>query len=65
MTVTAEGIETDFHARVLSDLACDHFQGYLYGRPTPATDLAAFLMKNRQAGAESVGDVAEPARREA
>ncbi len=64
MTVTAEGIETDFHARVLSDLACDHFQGYLYGRPAPATDLAAFLLKNRQAGM-AAADGAEPARLEA
>ncbi len=48
MTVTAEGIETDYHASVLSELACDHFQGYLYGRPAPATDLAAFLMENRR-----------------
>ncbi len=46
MTVTAEGIETDYHASVLSELACDHFQGYLYGRPAPARDLAAFLIDN-------------------
>jgi len=48
MTVTAEGIETDYHASVLSELACDQFQGYLYGRPAPARDLAAFLMNNRR-----------------
>jgi EAL domain-containing protein (putative c-di-GMP-specific phosphodiesterase class I) len=47
MTVTAEGIETEYHASILSELACDHFQGYLYGRPAPATDLAAFLLENR------------------
>jgi diguanylate cyclase (GGDEF)-like protein len=47
MTVTAEGIETEYHASVLAELACDHFQGYLYGRPAPATDLAAFLLENR------------------
>ena len=49
MTVTAEGIETDHQAAILAKLACDHFQGYLYGRPTPASDLAAFLLRNRRA----------------
>ncbi|HEY4202467.1 MAG TPA: bifunctional diguanylate cyclase/phosphodiesterase [Devosiaceae bacterium] len=47
MTVTAEGIETDYHASILAGLACDHFQGYLYGRPAPARDLAAYLLAGR------------------
>ena len=46
MTVTAEGIETDYQAAVLSSLSADHFQGYLYGRPAPATELAAFLIRD-------------------
>jgi diguanylate cyclase (GGDEF)-like protein len=46
MTVTAEGIETEDQARVLSALACDHFQGYLYGRPVPAAAIPAFLASN-------------------
>lgn len=46
MSVTAEGIETDRQAEVLSSLACDHFQGYLYGKPAPASEIAAFLMNN-------------------
>ena len=46
MTVTAEGIETEHQAKVLSTLACDHFQGYLYGRPAPAADIPAFLLTN-------------------
>jgi len=50
MTVTAEGIETDYQASVLSQLSADHFQGYLYGRPTPASELAAFLIKNDMSG---------------
>ncbi len=52
MTVTAEGIETDYHASVLAELACDHFQGYLYGRPAPATEIAAFLLGNCRSGAD-------------
>jgi diguanylate cyclase (GGDEF)-like protein len=59
MTVTAEGIETDYHASVLAELACDHFQGYLYGRPPPARDLAAVLLSNRRGIAE---EEARPAR---
>jgi EAL domain-containing protein (putative c-di-GMP-specific phosphodiesterase class I) len=46
MTVTAEGIETEHQATVLAALACDHFQGYLYGKPAPAADIPAFLLGN-------------------
>jgi diguanylate cyclase (GGDEF)-like protein len=46
MSVTAEGIESQLQADVLSELACDHFQGFLYGKPTPASDIAAFLLTN-------------------
>jgi EAL domain-containing protein (putative c-di-GMP-specific phosphodiesterase class I) len=44
MTVTAEGIETEEQAKVLSDLSCDHVQGFLYGRPMPASELASFTL---------------------
>jgi len=46
MTVTAEGIETSAQAETLANLECDHFQGYLYGRPMPHADLASFVMGN-------------------
>jgi diguanylate cyclase (GGDEF)-like protein len=46
MTVTAEGIETAHQAEVLAALACDHVQGYLYGRPAPASEIALFLLQN-------------------
>ena len=46
MTVTAEGIETAHQAEVLSSLACDHVQGFLYGRPVPASEIALFLLEN-------------------
>jgi diguanylate cyclase (GGDEF)-like protein len=48
MTVTAEGIETEHQAKVLEALACDHFQGYLYGRPAPEEAIAGFLLGNLQ-----------------
>jgi diguanylate cyclase (GGDEF)-like protein len=46
MTVTAEGIETEHQSEVLSELACDHVQGFLYGRPTPASEIALFMLEN-------------------
>ena len=46
MTVTAEGIETAHQAEVLAALTCDHVQGYLYGRPQPASEIALFLLQN-------------------
>ncbi len=47
LKVTAEGIETETQARLLSELACDQFQGYLYGEPMRSGDLPGFLLKNR------------------
>ena len=44
MKVTAEGIETEAQARVMQDIKCDFMQGYLCGRPTPASGLAAIIM---------------------
>ena len=46
MSVTAEGIETAHQAEVLAALVCDYVQGYLYGRPMPASEIALFLLHN-------------------
>ena len=43
LTVVAEGVEDAATARALADLRCDVGQGYLYGRPALAADLAAVL----------------------
>lgn len=45
LKVTAEGIETPAQAMALKVMECDYLQGYLCGRPAPATDLAAIIMK--------------------
>jgi EAL domain-containing protein (putative c-di-GMP-specific phosphodiesterase class I) len=37
--ILAEGVETEGQARILSDLGVDLAQGWLYGRPFPATAL--------------------------
>lgn len=45
MTVTAEGIESERQADLLAELRCDHFQGFLFGKPMPTEDLSAYLLK--------------------
>lgn len=43
MDVTVEGVETAEQAELLSKLACDQYQGFLYGRPMSADQAAAAL----------------------
>ena len=43
MKVVAEGIETQEQLDFLKHLHCDYGQGYLLGRPQPASDLAILV----------------------
>jgi EAL domain-containing protein (putative c-di-GMP-specific phosphodiesterase class I) len=43
--VVAEGIETERQRDYLTDLGCEHGQGYLFSRPVPAADLASLLVR--------------------
>jgi EAL domain-containing protein (putative c-di-GMP-specific phosphodiesterase class I) len=45
LAITAEGVETEEQAAVLRELDCDLVQGYLFGRPQPATDVAATILR--------------------
>ncbi len=45
MTVVAEGVETAEQRNALAALGCDIFQGYFFGRPAPAHELSASLLK--------------------
>ena len=39
ITTTAEGVENEREAAVMRALGCDQLQGYLFGRPVPASEL--------------------------
>jgi diguanylate cyclase (GGDEF)-like protein/PAS domain S-box-containing protein len=43
MKVIAEGVETAEHCQVLTEMGCDAFQGYYFGRPVPAQDVPHLL----------------------
>jgi diguanylate cyclase (GGDEF)-like protein len=40
LTVVAEGIETARQLEMLIDMGCEHGQGFLFGRPVPAAEVA-------------------------
>jgi EAL domain-containing protein (putative c-di-GMP-specific phosphodiesterase class I) len=44
LEVVAEGVETSAQQHHLSELGCDYLQGYLLGRPLPASDFMAAAM---------------------
>lgn len=53
LAVIAEGVETEAQAALLRDMQCDEAQGYLYGKPMPADQFAAWYADwtTRRAGA--------------
>ena len=52
MRVVAEGVETEAQRDCLLQLGCDQLQGYLFGRPMPATELARRLSPREQPALE-------------
>lgn len=44
LSVTAEGVETDEQLAALQELQCDQSQGFLLGRPMPASQIPSFMM---------------------
>jgi diguanylate cyclase (GGDEF)-like protein/PAS domain S-box-containing protein len=51
--ITAEGVETPAQAAFLLNEQCEEAQGYLYAKPLPADDFAAYL-RTRLVGAQLV-----------
>lgn len=45
LKVVAEGVETREQLEFLRSHGCHHIQGYLFGKPQPASDFLAFLKK--------------------
>ncbi len=43
LSVTAEGVETEEEATLLRIAGCDAFQGFYFGRPSPASEITALL----------------------
>jgi EAL domain-containing protein (putative c-di-GMP-specific phosphodiesterase class I)/GGDEF domain-containing protein len=44
LKVVAEGVEEEEQAKLLRLLRCDHLQGYLFGRPMPASQFASQVL---------------------
>jgi EAL domain-containing protein (putative c-di-GMP-specific phosphodiesterase class I) len=43
LRVIAEGVETEEQRQFLMDHDCDHFQGYLFGKPMPIEAFQSIL----------------------
>ena len=46
LEVIAEGVETAEHCRALAAMGCHRYQGYLFGRPAPAPDFEALVLRS-------------------
>jgi EAL domain-containing protein (putative c-di-GMP-specific phosphodiesterase class I) len=45
LTVTAEGVESLEQIKILLNMHCTHFQGFLFGKPLKRDELSAFLIQ--------------------
>jgi diguanylate cyclase (GGDEF)-like protein len=48
VTVTVEGVENDRQVDFVEAAGCDQIQGYYFARPLPATELAAYIIRDLQ-----------------
>jgi EAL domain-containing protein (putative c-di-GMP-specific phosphodiesterase class I) len=45
----AEGIETEVQLALLTELGADRFQGYLFAKPLPASEIPGYLQRAKSA----------------
>ena len=57
LKVVAEGVEREEQLHILRERDCDRAQGYLFGRPMPAEDFAAFLGAHDSRGQAEAAEV--------
>jgi EAL domain-containing protein (putative c-di-GMP-specific phosphodiesterase class I) len=50
LRTVAEGVETELQARHLLETGCEQLQGYLFGRPAPATDFTVGVITRDEPG---------------
>jgi EAL domain-containing protein (putative c-di-GMP-specific phosphodiesterase class I) len=46
LSVIAEGVETEAQRNFLASVDCHAYQGYLFGRPEPASGIESFIQRN-------------------
>src|SRR5271170_653858 len=49
VTVTVEGVENDRQVAFVKEARCDQIQGFFFGHPMPALEVAAYIAKTRLA----------------
>lgn len=49
--VVAEGVETEEHAKIVTNLGCDTLQGYAFAKPLSPTQIERFIAKHQQGSA--------------
>lgn len=60
IAVTAEGIETLGHARILTELGCDRLQGFYFAQPMPLRDALSLLSVEGEIAKRQLGPVTYP-----
>jgi EAL domain-containing protein (putative c-di-GMP-specific phosphodiesterase class I) len=62
LDVQAEGIERAEQAHFLMSNDCQNVQGFLFGRPAPALEIAAIIAKDMRKAAEGERQTSDPSR---